>query len=50
MTICPVALAVGCNRCALVKMCPLKGVLGDYEKEEPVQEEAGAEEQAADEE
>ena len=50
MTVCPVALAVGCTRCPVVKMCPLKGVLGDYVKEEPVPEEAGEEEQAADEE
>ena len=36
MTVCPVALAVGCKRCIVVKVCPLKGVLGDYEKEAPV--------------
>jgi hypothetical protein len=31
-------------------MCPLKAVLGDYEKEEPAQEEAGTQEQVAEEE
>jgi hypothetical protein len=32
MTLCPVALAVGCKRCAIFSMCPLKGVIGDYRK------------------
>jgi hypothetical protein len=30
MTVCPVALAVGCSKCLVVKVCPLKGVLGNY--------------------
>ena len=34
MTICPVALAVGCVKCPVVKLCPLKEVLGDYKKQE----------------
>lgn len=34
MTICPIALAAGCKKCPAVSMCPLKTVLGDYEKEE----------------
>jgi hypothetical protein len=34
MTLCPVALAVGCKRCALFSVCPLKGVIGDYKPEE----------------
>lgn len=49
MTVCPVALAVGCAKCPVVKVCPLKGVLGNYVKEEPGREEAAAEEQPADE-
>ena len=32
MTLCPVALAVGCEKCALFKICPLKTVLGDQKK------------------
>jgi hypothetical protein len=32
MTLCPVALAVGCRKCAVVGVCPLKGVIGDYKK------------------
>jgi len=31
MTLCPIALAVHCTGCPLVKVCPAKGVLGDYE-------------------
>jgi hypothetical protein len=32
MTLCPIALAVGCRKCPAFKPCPLKGVLGDYDK------------------
>ena len=35
MTLCPVALAVGCQKCALFSVCPLKGVIGDYRKTDP---------------
>lgn len=31
MTLCPVALAVGCEKCPIVKVCPAKTVLGNYE-------------------
>ncbi len=34
MTICPVAIAVGCRRCPIFKACPAKGVIGDYKKGE----------------
>ena len=34
MTLCPIALAVGCKKCPAFKVCPLKGVIGDYKKEE----------------
>lgn len=33
MTLCPVALAVGCAKCPIYKPCPLKGVIGDYKAE-----------------
>lgn len=29
MTICPVAIAAGCKKCPMFKVCPLKTVLGD---------------------
>ncbi len=35
MKICPIALAVGCARCPLVTVCPLKRVAGDYRPKEP---------------
>ena len=34
MTLCPVALAVGCKKCHLFKFCPLTAVLGDQKKEQ----------------
>lgn len=32
MTLCPIALAVGCKKCPMFTACPLKGVIGDYKK------------------
>ena len=32
MTLCPVALAVGCEKCLLFKACPLKTTLGDQKQ------------------
>ncbi|MGL4573439.1 MAG: hypothetical protein ACRCV9_01470 [Burkholderiaceae bacterium] len=29
MTLCPVAIAVGCQKCPVFSVCPLKGVIGD---------------------
>lgn len=29
MTLCPVALAVGCRKCPIFSVCPVKGVIGD---------------------
>ncbi len=34
MTLCPVALAAGCQKCPIFKICPAKGIIGDYKKEE----------------
>jgi hypothetical protein len=31
MTLCPVALAVHCTGCPIVKACPAKRTLGDFE-------------------
>lgn len=30
MVICPVAIAVGCKKCPIFNVCPVKGVIGDY--------------------
>lgn len=37
MTLCPIALAVGCRKCPAFAVCPLKGVVGDYKPPEPTQ-------------
>ena len=37
MTLCPVALVVGCKKCPVFAVCPLKGVIGDFVKEEETQ-------------
>lgn len=37
MTLCPVALAVGCTKCPAVTFCPLKGVIGDYKTPDETQ-------------
>ncbi len=29
MTLCPIAVVAGCQKCPAFKICPLKGVLGD---------------------
>ncbi len=34
MTLCPIALLVGCKKCAVFAICPLKSVIGDYGKPE----------------
>jgi hypothetical protein len=33
MTLCPIALAVGCQKCPAFKVCPLKTVIGDQKKD-----------------
>ncbi len=34
MTLCPIAVAVGCQKCPAFKICPLKSTLGDQPKAE----------------
>lgn len=34
MTLCPVALAVGCRKCPIFNVCPAKGIIGDYKPDE----------------
>jgi hypothetical protein len=34
MTLCPIALAIGCKKCPIFASCPLKSVIGDQKKEE----------------
>jgi hypothetical protein len=35
MTVCPIAIAVGCPKCPAFKVCPLKSVIGDQPKAPP---------------
>jgi len=30
MTVCPIAIAVGCKKCPIFAVCPVKGMIGDY--------------------
>jgi len=41
MTLCPIAMAVGCKKCPAFSVCPLKGVIGDDKKEDPPAAKAG---------
>jgi hypothetical protein len=34
MVLCPVAIAVGCRKCPIFSVCPVKSVIGDYKKPE----------------
>jgi hypothetical protein len=34
MTLCPVAIAVGCKKCPVFNVCPVKGIIGDYKEGE----------------
>ena len=36
MTLCPIAIAVGCKKCPIFAVCPVKGIIGDYVKEDSV--------------
>ncbi len=29
MTVCPIAIVAGCQKCPAFKICPLKSILGD---------------------
>ena len=43
MTLCPIALAVGCKKCPAFTACPLKSVIGDYRKPDETQSKQDAE-------
>ena len=42
MTLCPIAIAVGCKKCPAFSVCPLKTTLGDFKKDEPPAAGAGS--------
>jgi hypothetical protein len=35
MTLCPIAVVAGCEKCPAFRICPLKGVIGNAPKAEP---------------
>ena len=39
MTICPIAIAVSCEKCPVFKLCPGKSIIGDY----PAEDDSGIE-------
>ena len=42
MTLCPVAIAVGCRKCPIFSVCPLKSVIGDQKPAEPASKDASS--------
>jgi hypothetical protein len=38
MTLCPIALAVGCKKCPAFSACPLKSVIGDHKAPDGAQD------------
>lgn len=34
MTLCPIAIVAGCQKCPAVSVCPLKTIIGDAPKPE----------------
>ena len=32
MTVCPIAIVAGCQKCPVFKICPVKSILGDAPK------------------
>jgi hypothetical protein len=34
MTVCPIAIAVGCKKCPAFSVCPLKSALGDHKPDD----------------
>ena len=42
MTLCPIAIVAGCKNCPALKVCPLKGVIGDYKPPTETRQTTGA--------
>ena len=42
MTLCPIAIAVGCKKCPVFGLCPVKGVIGNYRKADNAKPGGGA--------
>ncbi len=48
MTVCPIAIAVGCKKCPAFSVCPLKEVIGDHKPDAAPPEKKSAAPGAAD--
>jgi hypothetical protein len=46
MTLCPIAVVAGCEKCPAFKICPLKGVIGSPPKAAEPHKRAGAKKSA----
>jgi hypothetical protein len=46
MKICPVAIAVGCAKCPVFKVCPAKGIIGDYKEPTAAEKKAESKEKS----
>jgi hypothetical protein len=42
LTICPIAIAVGCKKCPAFSVCPVKSIIGDYRPEQDAPEKPAA--------
>jgi hypothetical protein len=47
MVLCPVAIAVGCKKCPVFGICPVKSVIGDYNPDEKDSKSAAGPKKAA---
>jgi len=47
MVLCPVAIAVGCKKCPVFGICPVKSVIGDYKPDEKNSKSAASPKKAA---
>ena len=49
LTICPIAITVGCKKCPAFAVCPVKTIIGDYrpEDEKPAKAAPGKPKRAA---
>ena len=47
MVLCPVALAVGCKKCPVFGVCPVKSLIGDYKPDDSRSKTAASPKKAA---
>jgi hypothetical protein len=47
MTLCPIAIAVGCKKCPVYSVCPVKGIIGDAKPDDAADSSAKGKSQAS---